>query len=305
MITEMYPIVEFENGDFMIKGYCERRYIHKTGLKHMTSLIIPVLSYDEGRILTMDKCEKYIYEALELGDPIPVAQMSVDIFGGHLDYEELTAKEKQEGVISEDMMKRNAGKRLEERLLMKSDNGYMDITVNLSKMKFIGTYECREIDNNEVGYVYTYEMMPGDYMAEIIEYTNTGEIKKLRLEVTEFLLSELFSMNDIFKTGKSSGYKICDGLGRILDTGDELYTIMNIKKPENGKGIDKKLRKFNICIEAYPPVSRDSENSVLRYYESFFGTQRQANERGYALAKQRAGELNIATANISYSVEAM
>lgn len=303
MYPNMLPIVEVENGALIIKGYCERRFVHTHGLKHTTSLIVPVLSYEEGRILTIDKCEKYINDALALGETPPTAQMSIDIAGGHLEYSELTEKEKIEGIITEEIMRKNAIRKVEERLLIKVGDDYGKMIVNPSKLRFIGTYECSSAQNNEVGYVYSYEVPTGNYVAEIIGYTREGEPKKILLQVMEFMLSELSYMNDMFRIGKSSGYKICDGLSRILDTGDELYTVMNIKKSENGKGAEKKPRKFNIGIEVYPPVSSDSESTVFSYRESFFGTAKQADDRARELVKQRAGELNVPTTSASYFVE--
>lgn len=304
---EMYPIVESENGKLMIKGYCERRYIHKMGLKHTTSLIMPVLSYDEGRILTVDKCEKYIAEALAFGDPAPVAQMSVDIFGGHLEYSNLTEEEKSTGIISEDMMKRNAVRRVEERILTKSDDDYVNITVNPSKMKFVGIYECHSEHNNEIGYVYTYELAPGDYIAEIVEYTEESETTKLRLNTYEFLLSELSYMNSMLKNGKLTSYTICDGLSRLLEANDYLYEAVGIKKPENGKNGNREPGKYNINVDIYIPSN--SENSgqipVKHSEESFFGTKRQADERGRQLVKQMSGLLGGSYSDSSYWLDEM
>lgn len=303
MYLDMIPIVEVENGILTIKGYCERRFVHTHGLKHTTSLIVPVLSYEEGRILTIDKCEKYINAALALGETPSTAQLSIDIVGGHLEYRGMTEKDKREGIITEEIMRKNAISKVEERLLIKVGDDYGKMVVNPSKFRFVGTYECNSAQNNEIGYVYAYEVPADNYVAQIIGYNREGEPKKLSLQVMEFMLSELLYMNDMFRTGKSSSYKICDGLSRILDTGDELYTVMNIKKSENGKWTDKKTHKFNIGIEVYLPVSSDSESTVFSYRESFFGTERQANERGRELVKQRASELNVSTSNASYFVE--
>lgn len=304
---EMLPVISFEGDTVSVKGFCERAFVHNNSLTHVTSLVIPISDRDSGRILTMDKCEKYISNALALRTEIPVAQLSIDIFGGHLTYDDLTPEEKDASVITEEIMRRNAVNKLSAGLVRKTDSDtYEPVEIYPEKMKFVGIYNCSSPDNNEQGYVYSYEIEPrSDYTAMSKAYGKNGDMVRIPLTVSEFLLSELLNLNQMWKNSKSPGYKICDGLGRILDTGDRLYADVGIPKPRSDKNADKELRKFIIHVHTLVLAKgRDEQDRVVDYNTSFFGTKRQAEERGKELFKQYTGIAgNASSHNSSYWIE--
>lgn len=307
---ELFPVIEMVNGKPEIKGFCERRFVHKHRLLHATSLIIPVLSFAAGRILTVDKCEKYISNAAALGDPPPIAQLSVDIFGGHINFDDLSEDERKKGTITTEIMKRNAVNRLSERLFTGDGDKRTPIEVNDWKMKFVGIYECNHTGNNELGYVFTYDMsdMPANqgYTSFIeIDIPEMDEPKIIKLEVIEFVMSELLYMNDMLNSGKSSGYKICDGLERILNTGEAVYKATGISVPKDAKNADNETAKYVVHTRILVSSrERNADTAVIERAESFYGTKREAEERGKQLLKQQAHGMGLSNSSEnSYWIE--
>lgn len=298
------PVIENENGRMLIKGFCEREYVHKKRLLHATSLVIPVLSFSTGQILTMDKCEKYIANALASGEKVPIAQLSIDLFGGHPSYDFIKSRVGSDLELTEEIMRDNAVDRLLTGLYIKSSGDELKpIEVIPKNMNFIGIYRNNDAFNYEEGFLYTYELPKrDDYIAVVTIYGKNGESKKIRLTVHEFLLSELFNMYQMLINKNSSGYNFSDGIGRLLETGDSLYKVLGMKKPESEKDAEKNLKRYTIHVNCLlKSDSADDEARTINRSEPYFGTKRDVEIRAKEILKQQNSNYNVTDS--SYWIE--
>ncbi|MGI6174645.1 MAG: hypothetical protein ACOYJC_00510 [Christensenellales bacterium] len=229
MSVEILPIVEQQDEQIRIVGYEEREKIHREGLRHVTSLVLPVFAQNRRKVLTLDKFNKARKKAQLRGMPAPQRKPQIDVFGGHVTQQELRLKDRSEGILSGETMRRSALKELSEELFLVSDSKLYAYPVDASKLYELGWFAYEGCGNNELGFAFLY-MLDGypdndRFMGADCVLSAESGVEEISLDTNIYTIMELLKKNRLENESVQS-YEICDGLKRLLDEQDTLLPLL-------------------------------------------------------------------------------
>lgn len=153
---EMIPEVCLENGRVQVVREVERTLAHAGEKRwHPTTQILVT---DGTRYALVDKYPKNLRKAELYGYEKPPRSIRLDVFGGHMQWEQLTACDRENGVSQETFDACALEEASEEMRL----NGAPCVP-EAERMRFIGMAELAE--EREVCGVYVYRVEPGTEVA--------------------------------------------------------------------------------------------------------------------------------------------
>lgn len=214
MTQEYLPILERRGDKLKVTGKMERSLCHgKNPSFHGTAIIAAVLP--DGRILLADKTEKQQKKRRQAGkEPLPEGLHIYDIFGGHMQYEDIPECEK-EGFVSQETYRRCALRELSEELLVfREDGSYAAFRPGPGQLVPLGFYEMSNDHNREYTWAFVCFL---DSMGPFISQDtlqNGSREEEIRQPLHAVDWEELLSIFD----NNFENRQVSDAIGRILKT---------------------------------------------------------------------------------------
>jgi hypothetical protein len=179
---------------------------------HVTSLIIPILTLDENKILVVNKLERNKLKRPH--DQYP-AQCYFDIFGGHFRYDLVPKNERKAGLMSFETARKQAFKELCEELIPISDN---IPPFRIEQLEYIGLYPYNNKSNYELSVLFAIDL--GNplkkYKACDDIVINNQEVRQIDLPIESYKYEKLMEISEKEDDKK---FFLHDGLTRILREG--------------------------------------------------------------------------------------
>lgn len=224
MTHEYLPILERRGDKLKVAGKMERSLCHrKNPFFHGTAIIVAVLP--DGRILLADKTEKQQKKRRQAGkEPLPEGLHIYDIFGGHMQYEDIPECEK-EGFVSQETYRRCALRELSEELLVfREDGSYAAFRPRPGQLVPLGFYEMSNDHNREYTWAFVCFLDDDGPFASQDTFQNDEGQEEICQPVCTVDWEELIC---IFRN-KLENKQVSDAIGRILqkDHGGKLHKLI-------------------------------------------------------------------------------
>ena len=224
----MIPVLKMNGGKISVLGKMPRTLAHGPDpVLHATAVIAAVLP--DGRILFADKTEKMrlkgrlsqLYEDGTVKNSLSV----IDIFGGHMDFSDLTEKDISEG-LSEETYRKCAARELSEELLIPDKKGILrPLPVDMDRLVLIGMYEMENDHNREISAAYLYPLEEDASYASVDTVMTSERELAIRQPVVRL------SADDAIRIYEQKGQHrmfFDDAFGRIIqdDHGEKLLSLL-------------------------------------------------------------------------------
>lgn len=236
--VEKLFIAEKINDEYIIKGFAEREYIEKYGIRHLTTIIIPYITdgNDKRKWILHDRSAKIRAKMWVKGKCPPFKteyDKSYNLIGGHC------SAEGNEGLfgepIQENLIREDAKRELTEEVYTEGDDIFLEIwdeNGNTGKTKSAKKYNCDDLlefvgvaeygtvgsGNVEYSFVYALPISSVEYNNLLFadDYISPNDKKNhnVFLEKKLFTADELANMPIACVNGKSSA-EICDAITRL------------------------------------------------------------------------------------------
>lgn len=198
--------------------------------RHITFLILPILSLEDNRLLIINKHAKN--EAKNPGKVF--APLNLDCIGGHGRIDLVPAEERAAEVFSFEAALDQAYRELVEELVPRNDDSNAK-PFRKSDLVFLGMcpYEDEACKEFSVLFGLLVPWWSSGYEA-MDDYVEEGQVKTVRLEKRVYYYHELMKL---WRTQERHGkeYSFENGLGRILARGDLPQRILDAEFPGERK----------------------------------------------------------------------
>ncbi len=215
MKDEKLPIISEEYSldpsQFSVKvvSKANRNEAHDNGLFHPVTLIVPI-NKQTGEILTTNKFPKDRAKAQVSGRYFDEnLTQRLDIFGGHITMDDLSAEEIEGGFISFETIRQQAFRELTEELRPRKDHP----AFSTEGLFYLGEFPYFSKNNCELAFLFGYRVEHEGFCACDDYFDKNGQKCQVEMEVSPFSLQKIM---DIYNT-PPEGFMVCDGLGRLLE----------------------------------------------------------------------------------------
>ena len=206
--------------------------------RHLTFLILPILTLEENRILIINKAEKNKRKDPEHADAYPSLCLDIAI-GGHGVLELVPEHERTSGILSMESAVAQAYRELNEELAL-VENKALPFEAQDLTLLGLCSYPVKEpspqktVSNRELSVLFGLEVrqLSSDFEVQDSVIEN-GEEVQIKLPCFGYRYDELLSLweNRELHTGE---YRIEDGLSRLLETG---HLPQMVSEKMNGRSI--------------------------------------------------------------------